>query len=168
MKYVYLVRSGEFVKIGISVQPVRRAAQFLQGDRTLRPDGLTTRPLLVHSINSTRHYEKYLHKELVAYRVIGEWYSADCLDHPVMQRFLAKAMVIQDVKKRRYMNVTFFVQAADEKFFKRAQVMLKAHGIPLSRFLVKALRKEFPTLEFEPKKKKISVTLNFDGVDGRS
>lgn len=65
------------------------------------------------------------------------------------------------------MNVTFFVPAADEKFFKRAQVMLKAQGIPMSRFLVKALRKAYPKLELEPKTKKISVTLNFDGVDSR-
>lgn len=71
--FVYLIRLGEFTKIGNSASPEQRFACF----RTLPYESA-----LLHCIRSAnaRHIEKALHRQFRSKHVKGEWFRLDDSD----------------------------------------------------------------------------------------
>ncbi len=89
--YVYVAKSADLVKIGISESPRRRVSD-LRGRSALPPSlpKIVEVPSLVYATIGTRKDEKRLHESLRRYRVAGEWYRAECLNAPELAAFLAK------------------------------------------------------------------------------
>lgn len=68
---VYLAASSGMLKVGISADPERR----VEGMRTARPEGV----VLLGSVRAAKCDEERILAELAAFRVSGEWFSADAL-----------------------------------------------------------------------------------------
>ena len=66
---VYAIRSGDFVKFGISKNPKDRL-DYLQTGNPIRLQ-------LVGSVRGGRRLEKKIHKYLASHRASGEWFKID-------------------------------------------------------------------------------------------
>lgn len=88
-QFIYIARSEDFVKIGISTRPWSRIICLNSGSM-LNPCGLRLPTRMVHVIAGDKILEKKLHKRLRAYRIAGtnEWYSPECLLDPSIKRIL--------------------------------------------------------------------------------
>lgn len=69
--YVYIVVSGEFIKVGIAADPAKR----VKGIRTGSPEGAVLyNSKLFPSLNAARYAEKRMHRQLWKVRQSGEWF----------------------------------------------------------------------------------------------
>lgn len=69
--YVYIIVSGEFIKVGIAVDPAKR----VKGVRTGSPEGATLyNTKLFPSLKAARYAEKRMHRQLWKVRQSGEWF----------------------------------------------------------------------------------------------
>lgn len=87
MKYVYLAKAGRFVKIGCSSSPIGRVIGIMNNSEG-RPT-LSRRLVLLHATPGDNIAESELHATLDRYRIMGEWYSSDCLSSPEITQFLS-------------------------------------------------------------------------------
>lgn len=73
-EYVYLFQSGQYAKIGISINPHFRLATILNSEH---PRDLPCRPELIHTIavDGARRAERAIHQFFQDLRVAGEWFT---------------------------------------------------------------------------------------------
>lgn len=71
-RMVYLVRWGNYIKIGCSVDPYDRLQRVTK--RGSRPPRQTGEPELVATIPGSLAVEAWLHTALAGERAVGEWF----------------------------------------------------------------------------------------------
>ncbi len=70
MIFVYLIRAGRFLKIGMSENPDRRAGELNTPD-----EPVVLRRVGVHGRAAARALERELHARFAAHRIRGEWFA---------------------------------------------------------------------------------------------
>lgn len=80
-QYVYAVRFGPYLKVGLTENPKRRITQFgFQSTKQAQPaDVRSYLAEPIFAIEADLTVERILHAILAPYRLTGEWYSADAL-----------------------------------------------------------------------------------------
>ena len=79
--YIYFIKHGRRIKIGVSDDVERR----------LKDIGLhlATKPVLLGFVQGTYPFEKFIHEQVAPHRLTGEWF-ADCADvRAIMGKVLA-------------------------------------------------------------------------------
>jgi hypothetical protein len=84
--YVYLIKMGEYYKIGISQNPKKRIKEF-----TLLPQKLEI--ILTAKVNDYARIEEELHEKYKAKRVRGEWFGLDDLEVKEITDYLTSIQV---------------------------------------------------------------------------
>lgn len=76
-KYVYFIRSGDFIKIGCSAHPEERVKQIRRGGTVERPSSWDGEPYLIGYLPGDTKKEAEEHKQWSHLRDRGEWFHAD-------------------------------------------------------------------------------------------
>lgn len=73
--FVYFIEAGDYIKIGVSRDPIIRLGQIRQGRGITAPEGLiTSQARLLAVEQGDRNSEKTLHQRFAAHRARGEWF----------------------------------------------------------------------------------------------
>jgi hypothetical protein len=80
-RYVYAVRFGPYLKIGISENPKRRIMQFgFPSTQQAQPSDVRNYPAEpIFAVAASAKVERILHAIFAPYRITGEWFSADAM-----------------------------------------------------------------------------------------
>ncbi len=114
MTYVYMARSGPFVKIGISKNPHSRLLGVSRESK--RP---CSQPVvLVHATRGSYQDEQDMHSALAPYRVSSEWYRGECLSAPELKAFLGKPAECAP----EYATISIRCSPAFKKLVRRAAI----------------------------------------------
>lgn len=74
--YVYFIEAGDFIKIGVSRDPIIRLGQIRAGGGVAAPEGLSTANARLLAVEQgDRFEEKALHKRFAEHRHTGEWFA---------------------------------------------------------------------------------------------
>lgn len=140
MKYIYVAKCGDYVKIGISKNPRDRIYGI--GAGRLKPPSLAGPPRLIFATPGTFREEKSLHRSLERFRVTGEWYTVARLESCEVLRLLSGAINLGEKKpKRRSYNLTLYYSKADAPLIEFARRELILSGSSLSKFALDEIRR---------------------------
>lgn len=71
---VYVVKRGQYVKIGTSTDPFSRIPQVMRGINCVTPQDIDGDPCVLAVVEGDRGTERLLHDAFALHRVVGEWF----------------------------------------------------------------------------------------------
>lgn len=77
LQFVYFIKAGDFIKIGISKNPERRCDQLATRKTETRPSAWAGNPQLIGYTAGSRQDEKRLHMEFGEFWDNGEWFRSN-------------------------------------------------------------------------------------------
>lgn len=75
--YIYVVRRGDYVKIGLTARPVQRLGEVMRGINCKSPAGLVGPAILLALVRGNIRTERLLHAAFAAHRADGEWFRIE-------------------------------------------------------------------------------------------